>query len=496
MNTEALFIFLILLLGLLLCSFLGGNCKEGLISSGTVYNGPNGATATVTTNSNGTQSIELVDGSQNLILTQGSTSEAFTNPFGWSASISPSGQNIKFQPPNNGTPITFTQSTSSGSSSGTEVYNGPSGNTATVTTNSDGTQTIQLNTSSGNPIATFNQSGSTDTFTSSTGTTATISDGTIVFTEPSGSTITFYSSTSNTQPIPDVNDATNQQPNNGQPLTSTSTTTSNSSVLSSILGNFDNYNHYSGSGTTAQLQNGMVFTDSCGNNVTVNVTSNGTYNLQVASNNSSTPMILTSLPSTSGSSTPTTFKAPYGGITGNVITTSNGQLAIKINLPNGQTLIFNQPNSNNSSSSNLTNTQYYGSTGSYYQPPNSAYYYPPPPPPQYYPPQRYSYYGSHSNNSTYGNKYYSSLPQGIPGSQIPEGDEDLYILKSEVVPPVCPACPKSSACPSTKAKCAPCPACARCPEPSFECKKVPNYNAINDSYLPQPVLSDFSQFGM
>jgi hypothetical protein len=45
-------------------------------------------------------------------------------------------------------------------------------------------------------------------------------------------------------------------------------------------------------------------------------------------------------------------------------------------------------------------------------------------------------------------------------------------------------------------KCPPCPACARCPEPSFECKKVPNYNAINDNYLPTPVLSDFSQFGM
>ena len=26
-------------------------------------------------------------------------------------------------------------------------------------------------------------------------------------------------------------------------------------------------------------------------------------------------------------------------------------------------------------------------------------------------------------------------------------DEDLYILKSEIVPPVCPACPQSAACP-------------------------------------------------
>ena len=88
------------------------------------------------------------------------------------------------------------------------------------------------------------------------------------------------------------------------------------------------------------------------------------------------------------------------------------------------------------------------------------------------------------------------MPQGIPASMIPPGQQDLYILKSEVVPPVCPACPSSSACPSKKQKCPPCPACARCPEPSFECKKVPNYNNVNNMSLPIPVLNDFSSFGM
>ena len=77
---------------------------------------------------------------------------------------------------------------------------------------------------------------------------------------------------------------------------------------------------------------------------------------------------------------------------------------------------------------------------------------------------------------------------------IPPGQEDLYILKTEVVPPVCPAC--LSAGNTTENKCPPCPACARCPEPSITCKAVPNYNAINDQFLPQPVLNDFSQFGM
>jgi len=107
------------------------------------------------------------------------------------------------------------------------------------------------------------------------------------------------------------------------------------------------------------------------------------------------------------------------------------------------------------------------------------------------------------------NDFYSQLPQGVPRSQIPEGDEDLYILKSEIVPPVCPACPTFN-CPREK-PCPPCPACERCPEPAFECKKVPNYNVSNvNEYLPsasnffgmsevsnkqpRPVLNDFSQF--
>jgi hypothetical protein len=73
-------------------------------------------------------------------------------------------------------------------------------------------------------------------------------------------------------------------------------------------------------------------------------------------------------------------------------------------------------------------------------------------------------------------------------------------LKSQVVPPVCPVCPayknNSNNDPDSAPKCPPCPPCARCPEPSFECKKVPNYNAINNSYLPQPIINDFSSFGM
>lgn len=109
-------------------------------------------------------------------------------------------------------------------------------------------------------------------------------------------------------------------------------------------------------------------------------------------------------------------------------------------------------------------------------------------------------------------------PKGIPKSEIPEGEEDLYILKSQVVPPVCPACPVSATVPREK-PCPPCPPCARCPEPAFECKKVPNYDsssaaqflpstpfmAKSDSHAtsgyisrsqnqPRPMLTSFSSF--
>jgi hypothetical protein len=110
--------------------------------------------------------------------------------------------------------------------------------------------------------------------------------------------------------------------------------------------------------------------------------------------------------------------------------------------------------------------------------------------------------------------------RGVRGSDIPEGEENMYILKSEIVPPVCPACPSVQVCPEARNKpCRPCPPCGRCPEPAFDCKKVPNYAAPQNQMLPgfygnasvagssapiggdaqssQPmaVLNDFSQFG-
>ena len=131
----------------------------------------------------------------------------------------------------------------------------------------------------------------------------------------------------------------------------------------------------------------------------------------------------------------------------------------------------------------------------------------------------------------------SNIPRD---SNIPPGSEDLYMLKTQALPPSNPPgaakhdldtrvsdtrdsdtktnksksdkkgfgsspdldayntvnpSPTQSGC--KPAVVPPCPPCERCPEPSFDCKRVPNYNsaAINQ-YLPQPMLADFSQFGM
>lgn len=106
------------------------------------------------------------------------------------------------------------------------------------------------------------------------------------------------------------------------------------------------------------------------------------------------------------------------------------------------------------------------------------------------------------NNFNYKNNYSNSASSELLGNDSGSNNRSDYILRTKIVPPVCPACPPVQACPSNK-KCPPCPApepvppcppCARCPEPAFDCKKVPNYNSTNTDFLPRPLLNDFSKF--
>jgi len=142
--------------------------------------------------------------------------------------------------------------------------------------------------------------------------------------------------------------------------------------------------------------------------------------------------------------------------------------------------------------------------------------------------------GSLTNNTI--SSQQAQTTNGIPGRMIPPGSEDLYILKSQIVPPVCPRCPTICASKSSGSEsCPPCPSCARCPESTdFTCKKVPDYSSNtagsisggdsmwgpsssssisssngangsastysqyrnNTKFSPVPVISDFSTFGM
>jgi hypothetical protein len=304
------------------------------------------------------------------------------------------------------------------------------------------------------------------------------------------------------------------------------TTTTDPSNNSNMYGstNYDNYDHYSGtsSSTTYYGPNGGKATISPGTNgasYSITVTnSNGQttqYMIQGSdpsgNSNTSSSSFANSVSSMMAQFSGKTFYGPNGG-SATVVTDNGGNYAIKIMQPDGSSVIYT-PNNTYYPPSNTTTsasagyiTGPNGNSAGYITGPNgntvvgTSTNANPSVNPYYqdaglYNSYKNQYYNDSTTSSNSNNQYDSTMPQGVPKSMIPPGQEDLYILKSEIVPPVCPACPTSSACPRTE-KCPPCPACARCPEPSFECKKVPNYNAINNSYLPVPVLSDFSSFGM
>ena len=194
-----------------------------------------------------------------------------------------------------------------------------------------------------------------------------------------------------------------------------------------------------------------------------------------------------------------TFVGPYGGKAKVIKVVTGFYYVIEVTYPNGEKITYkindnnnqnnnnNNQNNNNNNDSNNNNNNTNDNTNNN---PNILY-----PPTSTYA----NYYPNNDQNTNNGqnqnNMYNEYLPPGIKKNMIPPGQEDLYILKSEIVPPVCPVCPTSAACPRTE-KCPPCPACARCPEPAFDCKKVPNYNSVNNQYLPVPVLNNFSSFGM
>lgn len=324
-----------------------------------------------------------------------------------------------------------------------------------------------------------------ETSYSANGYTATIaSDGTISVSTPSGDTYvtegfteepvnTSSNTSSSSDPYYDDSVETDAVNTSYSTAPTTTSSTSNS-----------NYNHYDGSySTTYYGPYGGTATvtkiEDKGRLVTVN--NNGSIKLYYIPNSGST-----------GKSNDTSDKS-----TATIVTDGNGNAAVKITDADGNTTVYTISYNQDQSVDNTMNQYDSSSTGSgtdY----NNAYVYTGPAgnsAAAVTGPAGNTYVGTNYDSSA----YYSSLPPGIPASQIPPGQEDLYILKSQVVPPVCPKCPNpivKSNDSTDVTKCPPCPPCARCPEPAFDCKKVPNYNAFNPDYMPVPVLSDFSGFGM
>lgn len=422
MNVEALFLFLILLLSLVLCSFLGGNCNKEKFSM----------------NQN---SISQRAGNRREYISSNNTNESNNSSYDNYNHFNGSSSELE-----NGS--TFT---------------GSNGGTVIVTTNSDGTQSLQVTLQNGETPVTFttNPSSSFEGFTGLNGT---------------GSVTKFYGPNGSTAIVININGRKAIQIRTS---TTTYTFTESGSLISNNL-NSDTY--YGSTGTPINesnyAYNTQVYYGPNGGKIKINVNGVNTVTLVDLDGNTT---IFRGIPDVNGSIIK--YNGPNGG-TATIVILNNGEKAIKVMDAYGNSIIFTT-NQNN---------EYSGSAGSVTGPQgNSAYY--------ATGPNGNTVVGTTNETGYYdGNAGLVEEPRGnnireIRASQIPTGDEDLYILKSQIVPPVCPACPSSASCPRQE-KCPPCPACARCPEPSFECKKVPNYNAIDNDYLPIPVLNDFSSFGM
>ena len=246
---------------------------------------------------------------------------------------------------------------------------------------------------------------------------------------------------------------------------------------------YENYNHYNGTSVATKYYGPNGESAIVNSSLSITVINTSGKSVKYVASNSSPQSNIEAI----------TFIGPNGE-SATIVNGPNGGKAIKITDTNGNVMLYiDKPISSTPFIDPLSS--YYGSTGNSV-PNTSAHAYVSSPAPNFSTEPHTLSPSSSMSSSFLPNSYdYSnSLPQGVSKNQILPGQEDLYILKSQVVPPVCPAC--NPVVIYKDKECQSCPACARCPEPSFECKKVPNYNAINNEYLPTPVLTSFSGFGM
>ena len=512
MDTQFIILFVILLLALILCTYLGGsNCVEGFAQP-IGYTAPNGSIASVTTYTDQTKAITVtkLNGTVTTYNTsRGDTSGRFYNPNGETATLTTDLSTITVTTPASSASTMQTTTIFTGSPI---VYTAANDSTATIATNTDGTKTITVTkpdktetkysntTSAPNAYKDTPTKGSATINSDFTTITVTINAVAGVDAVPATATVPAIPAVAAVPAVTTIF--------NAPVITAVARPVSPSATPSPVVPphshddndkdkrhsqSYDNYNHYNGSsyasiyygpnGSTARV------VDTGNNNTLVITSKNGTTDIYYIDNN-------------------TNKKAYFGpdGSSAKLVSDSMGKTAVEVTSPNGNKINYTEENSHTYSSNIVDNFMGTMTRDSSRSAPGTSYS-------DMYNPVKPGI-GTNASSSTNAsnpkydaNTYLASLPNGIPKSDIPFGQEDLYILKSQVVPPVCPACPppivKNESTSTTSgnaafdvSKCPPCAPCARCPEPNFDCKKVPNYSVFNPSTMPVPVLNSFSTFGM
>lgn len=171
-------------------------------------------------------------------------------------------------------------------------------------------------------------------------------------------------------------------------------TTSTDSSGTSSSNDYDNYNHYDGT------SNASIYYSSNGNGYTARILDTGTNKMIIITRTDGSTLIFYY------SGYPDLYNGENDSFI-KLIRASDGTKTIELTTSTGKKVYYVKTNNlttNNSDTDNFESTS----------------------------------------------SYNSSLPQGIKWSQIPAGEKNMYILKSQIVPPVCPSCPSYSlSCPST-----------------------------------------------
>lgn len=444
MKNGALFLLIILLLSLVLCSVLGGkNCLKEGFGSGEVANQIAAKTGVTTTSTDSSTSD------------QDTSSEETT-------SSSSNGSYNTYDNYNHNTGTSY-PTTFYGPNGGTANIRNKNGNYSILITNSNGSTTLYTNA---------NNNGSNYSTTTSSSSSQPVTKK--VFNGPNGGSARVFMG-SDGQYVVEITDSNGSKTAYSSSVpTSTYSNTNTNTYNSSNDSAITQKTYYGPNGVSARvINNGSQFvieiTDQNGVKTVYSSNSNTTYSSGSGSG--------------SASITNTIYYGPNGSSAHVVKNNSTGQYIIEVTDSYGNKLVYSSTGNNAyTNTANMEPYYYNGYNYNYYSEPTTTA-------------SAGSVTGPNGNTAAYATGPYGNNVAGVSGSAIPPGDEDLYILKSQVVPPVCPACPAAASCPRQE-PCPACPACARCPEPAFECKKVPNYNNINDNYLPMPILSDFSTFGM